>query len=383
MYSKDLKNLFLLNKEVAYLNHGSFGACPKEIMDHYFKIQLKLESEPIDFLDNNIDENLKLSKKALSQFIDCNHENLIFFPNPSTAINMVAKSLKFNRNDEILTTNHEYGALVKMWKYICSTSGAKYIEYKPKIPIASKTEFINGFFDKINSRTKIIFISHITSPTGLIFPVKEICQEANKRNIISIVDGAHAPAHINFSINDINPDVYVGACHKWMMSPKGSSFIYVKKEFQKKLKPLVISWGWDNPDSKKSIFVDYHQWQGTNDISPYLVIPYVLEFMKKYNWPEVSRYCKKLNLDSRLRLLELFNKDVLCEKPSDWLGQMSSIILPKCNALDLYQYLRSNNIEVPISDWLGYQILRISIQAYNSEKDVSLLIKYLKRYFNV
>ena len=378
---QDYKKLFLLNSDEIYLNHGSFGACPRDIMDRYFNIQLELEKQPIDFLDNNIKDSLKNARITLSDYIDCNNEDLVFFPNPSTALNMVIKSLEINKNDEILTTTHEYGALVKTWKFICNKKSAKYIEFNPSLPINSKEEFLVNFFNKITDKTKIIFISHITSPTALIFPVKEICKEARKRGIISIVDGAHAPAHINFSIRSIDPDIYVGACHKWMLSPKGSSFLYARKSIQNNLKPLVISWGWESNPIYETPFLDNNQWQGTNDISQYLIITDVINFLKENKWREVSDQCKKINIQSRAKLLSLFNEKLICINHEEWIGQMSSIILPDCDTSDLYQFLKSKNIEVPIILWNGYCILRISIQAYNSINEIDILINHLKEYF--
>ena len=380
--NKIFKKLFLLDNNVTYLNHGSFGACPKVTMGQYFKIQKNLEKQPIDFLANNIDYELKKAREALSSYVDCESDNLVFFPNPSTAINMVAKSLDINKHDEILTTSHEYGALVKMWKFICNQNKAKYIEFDPILPLQSKSDFLEGFLNNITDKTKIIFISHITSATALIFPVKEICDEARKRGILSIIDGAHAPAHIDLSIKDINPDIYVGACHKWMLSPKGASFIYAKKDIQKILKPLVISWGWESDTPGESPFLDHHQWQGTNDISQYLVIPFTIDFLKNNKWEEVSNDCRDLNLESRRRLLKLFDDEILCENSYDWIGQMSSFIIPDCNIADLYEYLKSKNIEVPIMEWNNRKILRISIQAYNDDNDITRLIKYLKIFFN-
>ena len=269
-----------------------------------------------------------------------------------------------------------------MWRFICDKSSANYIEYRPFLPLDSKSNFLELFLNNITDRTKIIFISHITSATGLKFPIKEICNEARKRGIVSIIDGAHAPGHIDLSIRDINPDIYVGACHKWMMSPKGASFLYASKKMQNCLKPLVISWGWDSEIISDSQFIDHHEWQGTNDISQYLIIPYVINFLNENKWKEVSNDCKKLNLESRLRLLDLFDKKPFCNNSLEWLGQMSSIQIPNCNVKDLYDYLKSKKIEVPIIEWEHRKILRISIQAYNNEEDINRLIKYLKLYFN-
>ena len=282
MNSANIKELFYLNPDITYLNHGSFGACPIDTMNKYFKLQRQLENQPIDFLANNINESLKTARSHLAKFVNCNLNDLVFFPNPSTALNMVIKSLDLKKGDEVLTTNHEYGALVKTWRYICTQTSSKYIEYSPDLPLKSPSDFINGLLEKISDKTKVIFISQITSPTGLVFPVKKLCKVARENNILSIIDGAHVPGHIDLSIKDINPDIYVGACHKWMMSPKGASFLYVKNEIQKIMKPLVISWGWESDSddfmikSGNSPFLDHHQWQGTNDISPYLIIPDVI-----------------------------------------------------------------------------------------------------------
>ena len=380
---KNYKDLFLLNPDITYLNHGSFGACPKEIMDKYFDFQLKLENQPIDFLDNTIKDELKNARGALSSYVDCNSKDLVFFPNPSTALNMVIKSLKINKGDEILTTNHEYGALIKTWKFICNKNSAKYIEFNPTLPLSTKDDFLTNFFNKITNKTKIIFISHIASSTAVIFPIQEICEEARKRGIISIIDGAHAPAHIDFSIKSINPDIYVGACHKWMLSPKGSSFLYAKKSIQNHLKPLVISWGWDNDPPMETPFLDQNQWQGTNDISQYLIIPFVLKFLRENKWKKISDNCKKINLESRIKILDLFNEIPMCHNPQDWLGQMSSIFLPDCDTVDLYKFLKSKDIEIPILEWNGYKILRVSIQAYNTENDIDILINQLQKYFKL
>jgi len=379
----DLKKLFYLDSNITYLNHGSFGACPIEVMDKYFQLQIELEKQPIDFLANNINKNLEKSRSALSKFVDCNFNDLVFFPNPSTALNMVIRSLDLKKGDEILTTNHEYGALIKTWKYICSQSGSKYIEYSPSLPLSSPSDFIEGLIGKINDKTKVIFISQITSSTGLIFPVKKLCKEAKKRNILSIIDGAHVPAHISLSIKDINPDIYVGACHKWMMAPKGTSFLYVRNQIQKKMKPLVISWGWESDYPGVSPFLDHNQWQGTNDISSYLIIPDLIDFREKYNWRDISKKCREMNFEFRKRLIELFNEEQLCSHSTDWFGQMSSICIPDCDILNLYKFLKSNKIEVPVMEWNEKKILRISIQAYNSEKDINKLMRCLKKYFKL
>ena len=288
--NKKIKSLFMLDSKITYLNHGSFGACPKPIFNELINWQKKLEREPVKHLVFDIYNYLEKSRDALSKYVDCNKNDVIFSPNPSTALNTVIKSLKLKKDDEILTTNHEYGALDKTWKFICNKTGAKYIQAKILLPLISNDNFIDCLEKKITTKTKIIFVSHITSSTALIFPAKKISALAKKYNIFCIIDGAHAPAYLNLSIRDINCDVYVGACHKWMCSPKGVSFLYVKKKYQDMIDPLIVSWGYESEYPSESKFLDYHQWQGTKDMSAYLTIPYTIKFLKDNNWDNIRSF---------------------------------------------------------------------------------------------
>ena len=221
---KDLKSQFILDPDIIHLNHGSYGASPKPIFDSLIKWQKKLEYEPVRHLGYDIFKYLEISRDALSDFVGCNKDDIIFSPNPSTALNTVIKSLDLKKGDEILTTNHEYGALDKTWSFICKRTGAKYINQPITLPLKSKQDFIAEFSMGITTKTKVILLSHITSPTALIFPVKEICKIARKLNILCIIDGAHVPGHITLDIKKLDPDIYTGACHKWMLCPKGVSF---------------------------------------------------------------------------------------------------------------------------------------------------------------
>ena len=244
------KSLFSLDPEVTYLNHGSFGACPKVIFDTLVSFQKKLEFEPVNFLDNHLYQYLKESRSALSNYINCDRDDIAFFPNPSTALNTLIRSLDLDKGDQILTTNHEYGALDRTWNFISKKRGCEYVKLDIEIPFTDKQKFIDSFKNAINSNTKVIFLSHITSATALIFPVKEIIDLAKQKNILTIIDGAHVPAHIDLDIKKLDPDFYCGACHKWMCSPKGVAFLYVKKEYQNMIEPLVVSWGYEAENPK-------------------------------------------------------------------------------------------------------------------------------------
>ena len=235
-------------------------------------------------------------------------------------------------------------------------------------------------------------MSHITSSTGLIFPVKEICEIARNHNIISIVDGAHAPGQIPVDISEINPDIYVGACHKWMCSPKGVSFLYAKKSIQNLIDPLVISWGWKSDNPGESQFIDYHQYQGTNDISSYLTIPPIIDFFQKNNWIDIQRKCHEL-------IISFLNnyKDIIipCSDNQNHIAQMLSFkinsnsklvrdVLNDPNAILMAQnkIFDYNKIRIPIIVWNQEIFMRVSIQAYNKPQDLEKMLEMIK-YFNL
>ena len=374
---KKFKSKFMLDPEIVYLNHGSFGACPKNIFNSLIKYQKLLEFEPVKHLAHDVFEYLEKSRESLGNYINCNKDDVVFSPNPSTALNTVIRSLDLNDGDEILTTNHEYGALDKTWKYICKKTGAKYIQKIIPLPLESKEDFINNFAEGITKKTKVIFLSHITSPTALIFPVKEICKIAREKNILSIIDGAHAPAQINLDISDINPDIYVGACHKWMCSPKGVSFLFSKKEYQNKIDPLVISWGYEPDKINNNQFIDYHQWQGTRDMSAFLTIPETINFLEKNNWKEVTKECSKINLWAKKEINSLLSEEAL--STDEFNGQMCSFYYKSkkdLNDFNIKFYLKYK-IQLPFIEWNDKTLFRISIQAYNSKNDINVLLNAL------
>ncbi len=376
--NQNLKSLFMLDPKITYLNHGSFGACPTPIFNELIKWQKKLELEPTKHLAFDVYEYLEQSRISLSNYIDCNKDDIIFSPNPSTALNTVIKSLDLKKNDEILTTNHEYGALDKTWKFICKKTGAKYIQTDIPLPFLSEKDFIERLEAKITSKTKIIFASHITSSTAIIFPAKKISALAKKYNLFCIIDGAHAPAFIDLSIKKINCDVYVGACHKWMCSPKGVSFLYVKKNHQNKIDPLVVSWGYDSDFPSKSKFLDYHQWQGTKDMSAYLTIPYTIKFLKENNWNKIREKCNKINIWARNEINNLLDKENICD--DKFLGQMSSIYMDiEANPKNNIEFYKKYNIQVPFILWNNKSFFRISIQVYNTKEDIHKLLYALKK----
>ena len=380
MFSK-LKKSFMLDPEIIHLNHGSFGATPKPIFDSLISWQKKLEYNPTKHLGLDIFTQLDISRDYLAQYINCHKDDVVFFPNPSTALNTVIRSLPLKKDDEILTTNHEYGALDKTWNFICKKTGAKYIRQSISIPLLSKNDFIESFKSGITEKTKVIFFSHITSSTGLIFPAKEICKIAKEKNILCIIDGAHVPGHIDLDIKKLDPDIYTGACHKWMCSPKGTAFLYVKKEFQEIMEPLVVSWGYESDTPSHSQFLDYMQWQGTNDISSYLTIPDTIKFLDENNWQQVSKECKKINRWARKEINQLLKKEPISN--DDFIGQMSSIPMDSNDIIqDQIEFYVKYKIQIPFIKWNDKEFFRISIQVYNSKEDVFKLLEALDDKYN-
>ncbi len=373
-----LKDLFHLNPDITFLNHGSFGACPIPIFEDYQKWQRLLEYEPVEFVQKTSPKYLEDSKIALAKYLNCDHDDLVYVTNPSTAFNIIIKSLKLNEGDEILTTDHEYGAMDRTWNYYCTRNGAKYIKQEIKIPIKSKEDFLEQFWKGLSPNTKVIFMSHITSPTGLIFPVEEVCKKAKELGLITIIDGAHVPAHIPLDLSTLEADIYTGACHKWMLTPKGCSFLFVKKEFQNNFDPLIISWGYDAEVPGKSNYLDYHEYQGTRDISAFLTVPAALDFLDKNNWQEVSNTCKGLILSNYPEVCKILNTEPICPVDKNFLGQLCSAEIKSKDPDYLKDYIYSKyKIQIPIAKMDDKHFLRISMQGYNKQEDLDKLYSAL------
>ncbi|WP_343634112.1 aminotransferase class V-fold PLP-dependent enzyme [Fluviicola sp.] len=374
----NLKEAFLLREDITFLNFGSFGATPKPIFDAYQRFQQELEYEPVQFIINKGPQYLKESRVRLAEFLGCKADDLVYVPNPTYAVNIVARGLDLKPGDEVLSTNIEYGACDRTWEFYCAEKGAKYVKQEIKLPIESKEVFLADFWKGFSEKTRLVFISQITSATGLILPVKEICEEAKRRGLLVFVDGAHVPAHIHLNLTDLNADFYTGACHKWMMTPKGSSFLHVKPEHQQQLDPLVVSWGYKADFPGDSQFLDYHQFNGTRDFSAYLTIPEAIDFMKWNDWWGVAEDCRMLVQKWLPRLCELVGSKPLAPVTDEFIGQLGSIPTRCENPVELKQILYNEyKIEIPVMVQNNQVYIRYSINAFNSEDDLVKLEKVL------
>jgi isopenicillin-N epimerase len=374
-----LRSEFLLEPGFTYLNHGSFGACPRKVFNVYQHYQYELERHPGAFM-HRLPQLLAESRAELAHYLNIDAADVVYFPNPTTALSAAFRSMHLQPGDEILSTDHEYGAMDRAWRFVCQKTGARYIRQPIPLPVTSPTAVADALWAGVTERTRIIFLSHITSPTALILPVKEIARRARAAGILSIVDGAHAPGQIAVDLADLGVDIYAGSCHKWMCAPKGTAFLYARREVQSLLEPLVVSFGWESDHPGPSRFQDYYEWQGTRDPSSYLTVPAVISFQAEHDWPSVRSRCRALASDTRRRVDALTGLDPICPDSPEWFAQMASVRLPDVDVAELNRRLYNEfHIEVPTMRWNNQPLMRLSFQAYNSEEDADTLLNALER----
>jgi isopenicillin-N epimerase len=374
----NLRRFFLLDPEVVFLNHGSFGATPKPVFDVYQNWQRELERQPVEFLGRRARDLMAESRAALADYLGVQRDDLVYVTNVTVGVNIVAHSINLGPGDEVLTTDHEYGACDRTWRFLARKDGFAYINQPVSVPLTSVERFVEQLWQGVTAKTKIIFLSHITSPTAIVFPVTEVCRRAREQGILTLVDGAHAPGQIPLDLDKIGADYYTGNLHKWLCAPKGAGFLYARPEVQTLLEPLVISWGWQSEMPGTSQFVDHHEWQGTRDLSPFLAVPAAIRFQQENNWTEVQNDCHALALEAEMRIRGLMALSSLYIDDS-WFAQMVAVLLPAgTDSVALKEFLYHNyRIEVPVIEWNGTTLLRVSIQGYNLSRDIDALMMAL------
>ena len=374
-----LRSQFLLRPDIHYLNFGSFGATPSPVFDSYQRWQRLLESEPVQFIAFDGVGYLAESRRALAEYLKvADPDELVYVTNPSYAVNTVAASLDLGPGDEVLATDIEYGACDRAWDFHCKEKGAVYRRQHIRLPVTDKETFLEDLFAGVNERTRVLFISHITSATALRLPVEEACVRAKAMGLITFIDGAHAPAHIPLDLSALQADFYTGACHKWMMAPKGCSFLFARKEVQPFLKPLVVSWGYKAAAPSHSMFLDHQQMNGTRDFSAFLTVPDCIAFMRAHDWEAVSARCRSMVRENAPRFYELMETQPISPISEEWLGQMVSIPI-KTDMPELLQrrLFTDYKIEVPVMRQGSDVYLRYSINAFNVQEDLDALFDAL------
>lgn len=375
----NFKELFLLRPDMTFLNHGSFGACPRPVFATYQAWQRELEAQPVEFLGRRFNDLLAEARGRLAAFVGARANDVVFVPNATTGVNIVARSLALQPGDEVLATDHEYGATDRTWRLLCRKQGAIYINRPLPLPVTTPENVLEQFWAGVTPRTRVIFISHITSPTALTWPVAAICQRARAAGILTVVDGAHAPGQIALDLSSLGADFYTGNCHKWLCAPKGAAFLFARPAVQHLIEPLIISWGWESEKPGQSRFIDYLEWTGTHDIAAYLSVPAAIDFQAAYAWDSVRRSCHALVEQARQQINALTGLAPICPDEGVWFQQMATIRLPACDTESLKERLWEEwKIEVPIITWNRAPLLRVSIQAYNDEADLARLIDALR-----
>lgn len=375
----ELRHLFLLDPGVHFLNHGSFGARPRAVFEAYQRWQRELERQPVAFLGRRWFELLPPLLEHLARYVNAPTTDLVLIPNATYGVNAVARSLRLEAGDEILTTTHEYGACDRTWGFLTRRRGARYVRQPISLPVDNPATIIAQLWQGVTQRTRLIFVSHITSATALQMPVAAICARAREEGILTLVDGAHAPGQIPLDLEALGADFYTGNCHKWMMAPPGSAFLYARPEQQALLEPLVVSWGWESEwESGWSPFQEQFSWLGTHDPAAYLSIPAALAFQEEYDWPSVRARCHELARQAQAQIAELTALPPLY--PSSFFAQMFAAPLPVGDPRSFQARLYEEfAVEAPVTSWEGQTLLRVSLQGYNDEQDIEALLAGLAR----
>jgi isopenicillin-N epimerase len=356
------RELFLLDPEVCYLNHGSYGACPRPVFDVYQAWQRELEREPVDLLGRRLGDELARVRGALGEYVGAQADDLALLPNATTALNAVLRSLPLKAGDEILTTGHEYGAIEILLDFVCGRTGAKVV--RAQEPDA------DAIWAARSERTRVLLVSHVTSPTALLLPVEELCRWAREAGVLSVIDGAHGPGQVALDLDRLGADFYAGNCHKWLCAPKGAGFLHARPEHQRLVEPLVVGWC-----HGETVFALRQDWQSTNDPAAYLAVPAAIEFVRDHRRAEE---CRRLLREGSRKLAAAGFDSFAPEQPL----QMACFELPDGDPEEIERRLRDEfSIEAPVRDFNGQNLVRVSVAPYNAGDDLDRLVTALQSIF--
>jgi isopenicillin-N epimerase len=374
---------FLVRPDIAYLNHGSYGARPRPVFEAYQSWQRELEAQPVEFLGRRLPGLLAEARGSLADYVGTSPDNLVFVPNATHGMNIIAHSLDLRPGDEVLGTDHEYGAVERIWRFNCDRQGALYRTQPISLPVISAEAIMEQLWRGVTERTRLIVVSHISSPTALMFPVAEIVRRAGAHGILTAVDGAHAPGQLDLNLKDIGADFYVGNGHKWMSGAVGAGFLYAHPDRQDLLKPLVVSWGWEPREPGPSPFQDLFGWIGTDDPAAYLSVSAAIAFQQEHEWAKVRAACRALASQAQAQIATITGVLPISPDSPEWWMQMCVVPLPangNLSAKEMQRHLwEQYEVEIPIVEWRGYRFARLSIQAYNSVADVERLLDGLRQ----
>jgi isopenicillin-N epimerase len=377
---------FTLDPAVTFLNHGSFGACPRPVQEAQQRERERLEAEPVRYLARELEGRLDQVREELAAFLGAEPRDLAFVPNATTAVNAVVRSLDLAPGHELLALDQGYNACLNVLRHAAARSGARLVLAAVPFPLASEGEAVEAVLRAASPRTRLALVDHVASPTGLVLPVARIVRALEGRGVPVLVDGAHAPGMVPLDLASVGASYYAGNCHKWLCAPKGAGFLHVRRELQAAVRPAVISHGANSPRADRSRFLVEFDWVGTTDPTAVLSIPAALRFMGSLlpgGWPEVMRRNRALALEARALLASALG--AAPPAPDSMVGSLAALRLPDGTPAaprsPLYQdalqdaLLERFGIEVPVVPWPAppRRLLRISAQLYNDLGDYQRL----------
>ncbi len=391
MSASPLRSRWQLDPEITFLNHGSYGACPTEVLQAQSELRARLEAEPVRFFVRELEPLLDEALAALGAFLDADPDNLAFVPNATAGVNAVLRSLRIAPGDELLTTNHEYNASRNALDWVSGRVGAKVVVASLPWPDPTPEAIVRAVLEEVTPRTRLMLIDHISSQTALVMPLKELVRALRERGVETLVDGAHGPGQVPLSLRELGAGYYTGNCHKWLCAPKGAAFLHVRKDLQAGLKPLSVSHGHNSKRRDRSRFRLDFDWTGTHDPSAALCVPHALRVMGGLlpgGWPALMADNHAKALAARRMLCERLGVAPHC--PEEMVGAMATVSLPEGyptepsppSYLDPLQdrLFHEWKIEVPIIAWpqAPKRHLRVSAQLYNTHAEYQRLAEALE-----
>jgi len=365
---------------VSYLNHGSFGPPPRPVQAARRVWQERLDAQPMDFFVRQYEPAWLQARRRLAGLLGAAEGNLVFAENATAAMNVLAHSVALRPGDEVLLTDHEYGAVQRIWRRaVDQVPGAVFVEAKLPLPIEAAEQVVQAIFASATDRTRLLVVSHITSATAVTLPVERIVAEARRRGIMVCVDGPHAVAQLPLELDRLGCDFYCASCHKWLCAPFGSGFLYVAPQHHAAIRTPQLSWG-RLPPGPLEAWSDEFIWTGTRDPSAYLAVPAAIDFLEHVGLDRFRRQTHALARYARQQLVELTGLAPIVPDSPDWYGCMAHAPLPPGDARGLQQLLSSEyGIEVPIIAWGDRRWIRVSCHLYNTDQEIDRLVEALRR----
>ena len=339
----------------------------------------------MDFFLRQLEPLLREATERLGRFVGASRDDLVFVENATAAMNIVAASTKLSPGDEVLWTDHEYGAVQRLWKRVCTRAGAAVRMAALPFPLTSRDQVIEAIFERVTPRTRLIIVSHVTSPTATILPVPAICRRAREQGIPVCVDGPHAVAMIPLELRRLGCDFYTASCHKWLSAPFGTGFLWIARHRQNGIEPAVVSWG-RSVAGRPPHWKDEFQWIGTRDPAGFLAVPAAVEFLESCGLATFRDETHGLAEQARARIVAVTGLEPPIPNSPDWYGSMISLPLPPLAGDPLKPGYRDplqdrlwdrHRIEVPVVHWQGRRFLRVSCHLYNTTADIEQLAEAL------